>query len=321
MTHLTAAPPRPSTAAPLQTVLMPSLTEAVLDVRTEDRTAWCRLRPQGRPSFTAALLDDLDRVQACIAHLAEARDQGGQRAVGWVVLASGLPGVFSLGGDLALFTALIEGRDEAGLRAYAYACVRVGHANWSGYGNRTVTIGLAQGDALGGGFESLLSCHVLVAERRARFGLPEVLFGLFPGMGAHPFLTRRVGAARAHAMITSGAQFTAEELHGQGIVDVLAEDGEGEQAVHDYIARHDRSHAAHLAIHRAGRAISPVTLAGLQEIADIWVETAMCLTEQDRKRMARIASAQDRLKRRTDMISPPLHAYPPAWATEGRQAV
>ena len=45
-----------------------------------------------------------------------------------------------------------------------------------------VTIGLAQGDALGGGFESLLSFNVIIAERDARFGFPENIFGLFPGM-------------------------------------------------------------------------------------------------------------------------------------------
>jgi len=49
------------------------------------------------------------------------------------------------------------------------------------------TISLAQGDALGGGFEAALSCSVIIAERRARFGFPEVMFNLFPGMGPTAF--------------------------------------------------------------------------------------------------------------------------------------
>jgi molybdopterin-guanine dinucleotide biosynthesis protein A len=41
-----------------------------------------------------------------------------------------------------------------------------------------------QGDALGGGFESLLSFDIIIAEKGTKFGFPEQLFGLFPGMGA-----------------------------------------------------------------------------------------------------------------------------------------
>jgi DSF synthase len=53
-----------------------------------------------------------------------------------------------------------------------------------------LTVGLVQGAALGGGFEALLSFDYVVAERDATFGLPEILFGLFPGMGAHSLLSR-----------------------------------------------------------------------------------------------------------------------------------
>ena len=298
MTYISTVPPQPATAL---RVVQPSLSDARLDVRAADGTAWCYLRPRFRPSFTLALLDDLVRVQACLNGLAMARDRDGQPAVGWVVLASDTPGVFSLGGDLQLFTELIRQRDAKGLRRYAHACVQVGFDNWSGYGGQAVSIGLAQGDALGGGFEALLSCNVLVAERRARFGLPEILFGLFPGMGAHAFLSRRVGAARAHAMITSGAQHTAEALHEQGIVDVLAEDGQGEQAVRDYVARNSRCRAAHAASHRAGRIVSPVTLDDMRAVADVWVETAMDLTDADLRRMVRISAAQEKARQRAPL--------------------
>jgi DSF synthase len=42
-------------------------------------------------------------------------------------------------------------------------------------------------DALGGGFESLLSFNIIIAERGAKFGFPENIFGLFPGMGTYSF--------------------------------------------------------------------------------------------------------------------------------------
>ena len=54
-----------------------------------------------------------------------------------------------------------------------------------------------QGECLGGGFEAALSSDLIIAERRSRFGFPEILFNLFPGMGAYSFLDRKVGQRRA----------------------------------------------------------------------------------------------------------------------------
>jgi DSF synthase len=157
-----------------------------------------------------------------------------------------------------------------------------------------ITIALVQGDALGGGFECALSFDVLVAERSAKMGLPEVLFNLFPGMGAYSFLARKIGTAAAEKMIMSGKVYTAEELHQLGVVDVLAEDGQGENAVRDYIARSRRKHNAHGAIYRSRRRIDPVTYEELRDIVDIWVEAAMNLDEQDLRKMMRLVTAQER---------------------------
>lgn len=271
-----------------------------LDTRhdVQDRIFWCHLNAQGRPSFTQGVLADLHDVQHHIAGLATVPADAGLAPVGWVVLASRTPGVFSLGGDLTLFSALIRSGDREGLRQYAYSCVEIAHCNSTGYGGRAISIGLAQGEALGGGFESLLSCDVLVAERRARFGLPEVLMNLFPGMGAHCFLTRRAGSAAAVRMILSGEVFTAEAMLAMGIVDVLAENGKGEEAVQDYILKHQSRHRSHSATYEARRRISPVTLADLKTVCDVWVETAMELTSADLRRMALLVSAQDRSRRR-----------------------
>ncbi len=266
------------------------------DVR--DRIFWCYLNAQGRPSFTQEVLADLHDVQHHIGTLATTPSNADPAPVGWVVLASQTPGVFSLGGDLTLFSALITNGDREGLRQYAYSCVEIAHRNSTGYGGRAISIGLAQGEALGGGFESLLSCDVLVAERRARFGLPEVLMNLFPGMGAHCFLTRRAGSAAAVRMILSGEVFTADAMHAMGIVDVLAEDGKGDEAVQDYILKHQSRHRSHSATYEARRRISPVTLADLKTVCDVWVETAMALTAADLRRMALLVSAQDRSRRR-----------------------
>ena len=157
-----------------------------------------------------------------------------------------------------------------------------------------ITIGLVQGDALGGGFEGALSFNVLVAERSAKFGLPEILFNLFPGMGAFSFLSRKLNSAHAQRMIMSGKIYSAEELHALGLVDVLADDGHGEEAVRDYIARNTRAHVAHRSIYRARRRVDPLSLQELRDIADIWVETAMQAVPADLRKMERLMSMQVR---------------------------
>ena len=267
----------------------------------QDRIFWCYLNPLGRPSFTLGLLADLHAVQDRIRTLASPSTSV-RNTVGWVVLGSRTPGIFSLGGDLTHFaTKIVEG-DRDGLRQYAYSCVEVAYRNATGYDGGAISIGLAQGEALGGGFESLLSCDVLVAERQARFGLPEVLMNLFPGMGAHCFLTRRVGSAAAMRMILSGEVVSAEALHAMGVVDVLAEDGQGEEAVRTYIQRNQSRHRAHSAAYEARRRVSPVSLTELRDVCDIWVDTAMGLTPSDLRRMTHLVSAQDRRRRRNSGV-------------------
>jgi DSF synthase len=189
-----------------------------------------------------------------------------------MVWDSKIPGVFNLGGDLRLFSRLIREGDQAGLLAYATACVDVVYNNIVGLGLPILTISLVEGDALGGGFEKALSTNVLIAERGTRFGLPEVLFGLFPGMGAYSLISRRIGSAQAKRMVLSGRVYCAEELYELGLVDVLSEPGEGRQTVDDFIARNTRHHAAQCAVFRADQRVNPLAYEELYDIALIWVE-------------------------------------------------
>jgi enoyl-CoA hydratase/carnithine racemase len=59
---------------------------------------------------------------------------------------------------------------------------------------------------------------VIIAERGAKFGFPENIFGLFPGMGAYSLVARRVGAAFAEEMMLGGRIYTAEEMKDVGLV-------------------------------------------------------------------------------------------------------
>jgi DSF synthase len=180
------------------------------------------------------------------------------------------------------------------LQTYAYGCVDIIHNNLTSYGQPIVTVALVQGDALGGGFETALSCNVIVAERSAKFGLPEVLFNLFPGMGAYSLIARRLGAIEAERMIMSGKIYTAEELHEKGLVDVVAEDGCGELALQEYIDQHRRRFNALQAVFQARYRVSPITLEELRQVTDVWIDAALRLTAADLRKMERLATAQDR---------------------------
>ena len=267
-----------------------------LDLKMEQSTGtlWCSMNASDRPSYTPGLLADMASVQAGLRNV-RTLDAGGMvQDIRTLVVSSSTPGIYNLGGDLPLFASAIRARDRSALERYAHRCVEIVFNNSDGYGGKITTIALVQGQALGGGFEAALSCHVMVAERGARFGLPEILFNLFPGMGAYSFLSRRLTPVAAERMILSGNIYTAADLHEMGLVDVLAEDGEGVAAVRRYIAETERRGNARKALRTIRDLLRPVTHKELVGITDLWVESAMSLTEDDLRRMVRLASAQSR---------------------------
>jgi DSF synthase len=253
---------------------------------------WCYMRPKQRPSFTPSLLRELITLRRALQ-----ATHGGPDAPPpprYFVGGSRLPKIYNLGGDLTYFAEKIRSRDHEGLRRYAYDCVDVGYHMWTGFELPVITIALVQGDALGGGFEGALSFNVIVAEKSAKFGLPEILVNLFPGMGAYSFISRKLDSMQAERMILSGEIYSAADLHRMGLIDVLAEDGEGEAAVRDYIARHSKHHVVHKSIRAVRNRVLPLSLEELRDIADIWVEHAMTVRESDLRNMERLRAAQDR---------------------------
>lgn len=251
---------------------------------------WTFMRPRERPSFTPAMLSDFEQWQTLIRqHFGPDR-----LPLRYLILGSRSPGVFCFGGDLALFHSLIRERDREGLAAYGYRCVEILDRNMHALGLPMLTIGLVQGQALGGGFEALLSFDFIIAERGSTFGLPEVTFGLFPGMGAHAILSRRLGAAMADRIILSNETYSAEEMYDLGIVHQLAPAGEGVAAVREFIAKADRRHAGLVNARRAMRTAMPIEMSEYYAIVDLWAEAALQLREQDLKLMQRLAGAQVR---------------------------
>lgn len=254
------------------------------------QVAWGYMHSEPRPCFTPALLQDL--LAWCQAVTAQIDDPD-QVDVRYMVTASTYPDVFNYGGDLNRFAELIVARDRGRLAQYAQACIEPLYLNAVHLNRPGIkSIALVQGDALGGGFECALSANVLIAERGTKLGFPEILFNLFPGMGALSLLGRRVGYQKAEQMILSGRLFLAEELHALGVVEVLAEKGEGERAVQDYVRREARSRNGALALRSVRDEIQPISYAELMRVTEIWVDAALRLETKDIRMMERLVSRQ-----------------------------
>lgn len=271
-----------------------SLKDLQVSYDHEKRILWQFMNPRERPSFTRDLLSDmqttLDMVETAFSETAESGDP----AIRYLVLASKMSGVYNLGGDLPLFMQLIDKKDTAELRRYAHACIDVQYRRAVNLNLPVCTIALVQGDALGGGFEAALANDVIIAEKSSKFGLPEILFNLFPGMGAYSFLSRRLDSTRAEQLMLSGRLYSADELKNMGIVDVVCEDGQGMDAVDAFVTDHEKAYKGRQAILQARHIVNPITREELMKVTDLWVDTAVTLEPSDLRRMRHLATAQNR---------------------------
>lgn len=83
------------------------------------------------------------------------------------------------------------------------------------------TIAAVNGFALGGGCELALSCDIILASEKAKFGQPEVGLGITPGFSGTQRLPRRVGIAKAKELIFSGRMVKADEAKEMGLVNAV----------------------------------------------------------------------------------------------------
>jgi enoyl-CoA hydratase len=163
--------------------------------------AWLTLnRPASLNALNAQLLDELE------AGVDSALDDPGVR----VVVLTGAGGrAFSAGADLDE----LIGLDSAA----ALAVLSRGHSLFRRIESAPKPVVAAvDGYALGGGFELALSCHLMVATDRARFGLPETTLGVIPGYGGTQRLTDAVGRRLALQAMLTGKMLTAHQIWNAG---------------------------------------------------------------------------------------------------------
>lgn len=132
----------------------------------------------------------------------------------WVGIITGTPTVFSAGSDLA------NSRDGSARteRGGEYGVIR--------RDREKPLIAAVEGPALGGGFEIVLACDLVVAARTASFGLPEVKRGLVPTCGGLFRTPRALPLNVAKEMLLTGDRLTPERGYALGLVNVVSEPGE-----------------------------------------------------------------------------------------------
>ncbi len=268
-----------------------------LDVRYEPdyRAVWSILRYPDRPCVSLDLLREMEQAQKKIEQEArEGYEQGSESRLLYQIIASDRQGVFNLGGDLKYFTQLIRAKDRERLFEYAKLSIDLAYPLATSYGIPFTTISLVQGEALGGGFEGALSTNILIAERGSKFGFPETVFGMFPGMGAFSFLARRLSPSMAKRIINSGKVYSAEELYDMGVVDVLAPDGKGKQAVYEYIQHRENRHLGYQGVDILADQFNPLTYKELLDVIVLWVDTAMQLSDKNLRLMEYLIRAQEK---------------------------
>lgn len=139
------------------------------------------------------------------------KDLEADKAINVIIMTGAGDKAFIAGADIAAMNEM--GRSDA--ESFAH----IGH-----HAMKTIrecekpVIAMVNGYALGGGTETVLACDFVYASENAKFGLPEVSLGIFPGFGGTQRLPRHIGEQRAKELIFSGRVISAQEAYEWGIV-------------------------------------------------------------------------------------------------------
>ena len=262
-----------------------------VEYNEERRTVVFALCPRIRPCVTREVLDGLHTASLWLRDL-NAREPDSVRHM---ILASDREGVFSLGGDLDLFVSCIANGDRETLLTYALDCVRIGHVFHTGFEGTVSTTSVIAGQALGGGLEGAACCQTIIAEQGSTLQLPEIKFGMFPGMGAISYLTRRAPGPHVRRMVETGEPIDLKEAYDVRMIDDLAPRGLGIAAANRVNAGLAQGFHARMATRYAMALAQGPTLAELERIAHAWVDVAFKIDLRDMRLMNRLANQQLRL--------------------------
>jgi DSF synthase len=268
-----------------------------LDIEHHPETAsiWMNYRADAPQCYTLDMLVELLQLRDSLRALV---NSGRTEAFPfrYLVMAAKRAEVFSLGGDLETFAAAIRRQDLSTLVTYAHACVDLVYSYSQSLDLPIVTLCATHGQCLGGALEAALAFDFIIAEEDTVFGLPEVAFNTFPGMGAVTMLTRRVGSALTQQIVMSGQTYTGRQMFELEVVDqVTPRDTVRAAAIEWMREPDDKKWRRRRAIAEARRRSHPITHDELIRITELWAECSARIEERDLRHMERLVRAQRRL--------------------------
>ncbi|WP_168212825.1 MULTISPECIES: 3-hydroxyacyl-CoA dehydrogenase NAD-binding domain-containing protein [unclassified Bradyrhizobium] len=190
--------------------------------RDEDGVAWLLFDRAGASANTlsADLLEELDKV---LAELESARPTG-------LVVRSAKTSGFIAGADVNEFRGATDARAVETPIGRAHAVIDRMEAL------RIPTVAVIHGFCLGGGLEVALACQMRIAIDDARFGFPEVMLGLHPGLGGTVRFTHLVNPMQAMTLMLTGKTIDARKAKSLGLVDAVTQERHVRNAVKDAIS-------------------------------------------------------------------------------------
>jgi polyketide biosynthesis enoyl-CoA hydratase PksH len=184
------------------------MTYETLRVRSQGPVTFVQLdRPLQNNAINARLIDECTHALDTLPE-----DTG-------VVVLEGRADVFCVGADFAEISASGEAgvpeADPARLYALWYRLAS----------GPFCSVAHVRGKVNAGGVGFVAACDVVIAQTSAEFALSELLFGLFPAC-VLPFLSRRIGAAKANYFTLLTRSIGAAQARDWGLVDEVADNSE-----------------------------------------------------------------------------------------------
>jgi 3-hydroxyacyl-CoA dehydrogenase / enoyl-CoA hydratase / 3-hydroxybutyryl-CoA epimerase len=192
--------------------------------RDGDGVAWLLFDRAGASANTLSS-DVIEEFDAVLAALESQRPAG-------IVIRSAKPSGFIAGADVNEFRGATDPRAVETAIGHAHAVIDRLEAL------KIPTVAVIHGFCLGGGLEVALACQSRIAIEGARFGFPEVMLGLHPGLGGTARFTALVNPMQAMTLMLTGKTIDARKARSLGLVDAVAQERHVRNAVKDAVFGH-----------------------------------------------------------------------------------
>lgn len=256
----------------------------------ENKLLLWKIKDTGMPNFCLKGLHEFREFCSWVKQYFKHPD----RPLKFIASGSEHNGVYNMGGDLPFFLECITSGNVDKLETYAHLCIDAIYNMYTSFGLPVISIALVEGNAYGGGFECALAHDFIIAEEGVQFCLPENKFNLFPGMGAHSILTRKVNALDADMLIRSSRIHKSRYLQSLGLVEKVVEREKGWVELVGFLNSINEQFNFEYHHIQCKKMTNPLSKNELLDITNLWVKACMNIKAFDLRKMEILAQAQSR---------------------------